>query len=812
EPSSLFDFEEVMNNNHNQEPPLQNGPPPMVRPNGQAPRTMEECQPSINGRGGPIAPIPIQATYFGLRHHMIQQVQNTNSIHSFDDMMRKFLSKYFPPSMVTKLRKEITEFEQKPHESLFEAWERYKLSIDRFPNHNILLVTQIDTFYNGLTLSHRDTINAAAGGTFMQKTPKECYELIENMTAHHNHWDTSAIRDETSRNISFTSTIESPEVVRQLKIMNKNFLKMTRQFQTVKAVNTKYETCGGPHSFTECPAVDGYTQETAYATTGSLPSKTVPNPRADLKAITTRSGVTLAGPSVSPPLPSNEVDREQETITDQVTNDTVQPSTKNIQPSVVQTQVLIDELVVAQKLKPTIPYPSRANKQKLREKDDMLALKFLEIFKNLHFELSFTDALLHVPKFALMFNRLLNNKEKLFDLATTPMNENCSAVILKKLPEKIGDPGKFLIPCDWTGRALIDVYGEELTLRVDDEAITFKEHVQEVLRFSDNSKSGNSTPTSDLIIALSSPSLTPFEGGDFILEEIKACLTSKSIPSGIDDTDFDLKGDIRILEELLNKDPSLSPLPSKELNVEEIKTVKSSIDEPPELELKELPSHLEYAFLEGTDKLPVIISKELKDEEKSALLKDDFKPTVQDQRRVNPKIHEVIKKEVIKLLDAGLIYLIFDSPWVSPVHCVPKKGGMTIVENEDNELIPTRCGLRATKDQTFSAYTLCEQDYDGCSSTLHYDGKRVTSRSILLLQKFDVIIRDNKGAENLAADHLSRLENPRQDELEKKEITETFPLETLGMITFRGDSSTPWFTDFANYHAGNFVLAKEEIL
>nr|GFC33462.1 hypothetical protein [Tanacetum cinerariifolium] len=184
-----------MNNNPNQESPPQNGPPQMVRPNGKAPLTMEElCQPSINGRGGPIALIPIQAIDFGLRHHMIQQVQNTcqftdyREFHSlFDDMMRKFLSKYFPPSMVTKLRNEITKYEQKPHESLFEAWEHYKLSIDRCPNHNILLVTQIDMFYNGLTLSHWDTINAASRGTFMQKTPEECYELIKNMTAHHNH-------------------------------------------------------------------------------------------------------------------------------------------------------------------------------------------------------------------------------------------------------------------------------------------------------------------------------------------------------------------------------------------------------------------------------------------------------------------------------------------------------------------------------------------------------------------------------------------------------------------------------------------------
>ncbi|GJY84050.1 hypothetical protein Tco_0497426, partial [Tanacetum coccineum] len=297
-----------------------------------------------------------------------------------------------------------------------------------------------------------------------------------------------------------------------------------------------------------------------------------------------------------------------------------------------------------------------------------------------------------------------------------------------------------------TARALIDVYGEEITLRFNDEAITFKvgqtsrysynnfesinridvidisceEYAQEVFGFSDSSKSGNPTPSLDHILSTSFPSLTPFEGGDFILEEIKACLTNNLIPSGINDVVFDPEGDLLLLEKLLNDDPS-SPLPPKELHFEELKTIKSSIDDPPEIELKDLPSHLEYAFFEGTDKLPVIISKELNDEEKVALLKvlklhkraiawkisdikgidpsfctykilmeDDFKPAVQHQRRVNLKIREVIKKEVIKLLDAGLIYPIFDSPWVSLVHCVPKKGGITVVKNEDNELISTR--------------------------------------------------------------------------------------------------------------------------
>ncbi|GJZ29986.1 hypothetical protein Tco_0575033 [Tanacetum coccineum] len=153
----------------------------------------------------------------------------------------------------------------------------------------------------------------------------------------------------------------------------------------------------------------------------------------------------------------------------------------------------------------------------------------------------------------------------------------------------------------------------------------------------------------------------------------------------------------------------------------EIIKAKPSMKEPPELELKDLPSHFEYAYLEENDKLLVIIAKGLKDNEKVTLLKvlkshkraiawkitdikginphfcthkilmeDDYKPTVQSQRRVNPKIHKVIKKEVLKLLDAEMIYPISDSPWVNPVHCVPKKGGITVVANEENELIPTR--------------------------------------------------------------------------------------------------------------------------
>nr|GEZ21209.1 reverse transcriptase domain-containing protein [Tanacetum cinerariifolium] len=262
------------------------------------------------------------------------------------------------------------------------------------------------------------------------------------------------------------------------------------------------------------------------------------------------------------------------------------------------------------------------------------------------------------------------------------------AMLLKKLPEKLGDPelanrsithpkgfaknvfikvGKFHFPSDFvvvdfeadprvplilgrsflrTGRALIDFYGEEITLRVNDKAVTFnlnqttrysstyddlsvnridiidvarEEYAQEILGFSSNFSGGNPTSTFEPILFDSSSSLTPFEGSDFILEEIDAYLKDESVSPKIDRADCDPEKDICLIEKLLNDDPF--QLPPMDLKQGEVIKEKYSIEEPPELELKELPSHLEYAYLEGVDKLLVIISKDLKIDEKEALLK-----------------------------------------------------------------------------------------------------------------------------------------------------------------------------------------------
>nr|GEW52392.1 hypothetical protein [Tanacetum cinerariifolium] len=429
----------------------------------------------------------------------------------------------------------------------------------------------------------------------------------------------------------------------------------------------------------------------------TLPSNTITNPKEDFKGITTQSGNACQGPTIpttsSPP-------KLVECKTD-VANDTMPPtnngSTKDVQPLVVQveTQILNSEPVEApiSALKPN-PKP-------------------------------FADALILMPKFGPTIKSLLTNKEKLFELARTPLNEHYSVVLLKKLPEKLGDPSKFPIPCDFsrideclslvdlgasinlmplsvwnnlslpklsptcmtlkltdrsisrsTGRALIDVYEGELKLQVGNKAITF--NLDQTSRYSAN-YDAMSVNRIELIDVAYEETLKNFlDFPDFLFEETDAFLAidDEPISPKINESYYDSEGDILFLEEFLNDDPSSQPLPPQELKVVEPKNKKSFIDEPPVVELKDLPPHLEYAFLEGDDKLPVIIAKDLKDEEKTALIKvlkshkqafawqlsdikgikpefcthkilmeDDFKPVVHHQRRVNLKIHEVIKKE-----------------------------------------------------------------------------------------------------------------------------------------------------------------------
>ncbi|GJW36024.1 reverse transcriptase domain-containing protein [Tanacetum coccineum] len=338
------------------------------------------------------------------------------------------------------------------------------------------------------------------------------------------------------------------------------------------------------------------------------------------------------------PIPPPVVEKEPE-----VTKDTVLPNTEDIQPPLVQDQNKDKESINEPlKTKTSLPYPSRLAKEKLREKDDILASKFMEIFHNLHFEL------IHMPKFALILN-----------------------------------------------------------------------------------------------------------------------------------------------------------------------PAESSINEPPDVELKELPPHLEYAFLEENNKLPIIISKDLSNDEKTALIKvlksrkraiawklsdikgidpefcshkilleEDYEPTVhigEDYRKLNESTRKdhfplPFMDQMLERLAGNEYYCFLDG------HKISKKG----IEFD-----------KAKID------VISKLPYP---TTVKKDAKARLLRWVLLLQEFDFKVIDTKGAENYTADHLSHLENPYENVFDPKEINETFPLETLNTMTSRDNQSTPWFADIANYHAGNFLI------
>nr|GEY15648.1 reverse transcriptase domain-containing protein [Tanacetum cinerariifolium] len=316
------------------------------------------------------------------------------------------------------------------------------------------------------------------------------------------------------------------------------------------------------------------------------------------------------------------VERETEETTDKE-QPNCQGITAHIQPLVVPTPIPEPDVPKTQP-KPNIPYPSILNDQKLREKATNQMEKFFQIFHDLNFDISFADALLLMPKFASTIKSLLRNKDKLFELDKVPLNENCSAMLLKKLPKKFGDPEKFLIPCDFLRMDVNDesvafnlnqtmryssTYDDNLVNRIDVIDIAYEEYAQGVLDFKYNFKSGNPTLVSnpplsketksefckEPIVKSSSPTLTPFRENDFLLEEIKDFLKDESIRTRIEDSCYDPEGDILYLEKLLNDDQS--QLPPMDLKQAKETKAKSSIEKPLKLELKELPSHLEYAFL-----------------------------------------------------------------------------------------------------------------------------------------------------------------------------------------------------------------------
>nr|GEV92476.1 reverse transcriptase domain-containing protein [Tanacetum cinerariifolium] len=552
--------------------------PPIVTMADQ--RTMAQLlQASTEGYEDAIVVPAITADNFELKHGLLTLVQNKQFFghdkedpHAHIRYFNKIISTLkFLNDPNTSIKLMLLSFflegaariwlEKESPRSIF-TWDDL---VSKFINH-FFPPSKTTNLHNEITnfQQHQDSLNFAAGSNFLDKMPRECLAIIESTSKVHYSRNKPVVAKVSTNNS--TSGI-SPDIAELKDMVKALLLDKKSQNQSPATVKAVKESC-------------------------TLPSNTIANPRSDLKEITTRSGVSYDGPQILP----------LTSFLPKVVED--EPEFKSSIPTSELVNSLISEPVaypvsaLRPNLRPSIPYPSRMQDQKLRDKANDQHEKFFQIFKDLNFNICFADALILMPKFGPSIKSLLTNKDKLYFDADPQV-----PLIL----------GRYFLK---TERDLIDVFEGELTF--------------EVLGFSNVILSGNPTPYYDLIVSTTSSTLTLLENSDFLPEEVDAFLDIEDDPtsSEVNQSYLDPEGDILLLESFLNDDPSLPPptqgnyLPEvrKELKICEAKSDKSSIDELSEVELKELPPHLKYAFLEGDEKLPVIIAKDLSVEEKTALI------------------------------------------------------------------------------------------------------------------------------------------------------------------------------------------------
>ncbi|PIN26668.1 DNA-directed DNA polymerase [Handroanthus impetiginosus] len=728
-------------------------------------------------------------------------------------------------------------FRQGVTETVYEAWSRFRKMLRNCPNHDIPRHIQVHTFYHGLTDGGKDKLDHLNGDSFLSGTTAECHNLLNNLVA--NHYEKKSERATPPK---AAGVIEVDQVT-ALNAKIDFLMQSMKNFGVNQVQHTPVtcEECGEGHPSNQCPnSVESIQfvsnarkpQNNPYSNTynpgwrqhpnfswnnnqrqGSAPrfqqsgQQQVQQPMQEkkpsleetliqfmastatnLKMMETQIG-QLANAINSRPqgsLSSNTEPNPRQDGKAQYQAVTLRNG-RELQEVVKEPTKSKGKEVISEKEEKEVEAPlERLQKQKLKKQ----FLKFLEVFKKLHINNPFAEALEQMPSYVKFMKYILSKKRRLGDYETVALTEECSAIIQNKLPPKLKDPGSFTIPCTigthFSGRALCDLgasinlmpysiyralgLGEakptSITLQLANRSLTYPKGVIEDILvkvdkfiFPADFVVLDMEVDSEVPIILGRPFLAT---GRTLIDVQKGKLTMRvqdqqitfnvfkamKFPNESDEcftvSLFDnLAGNEsiadpleRALLDLLDEDNEEDREVVKTLDgskyfksrgVESLertapsKVLKPSIEESPTLELKPLPSHLCYTYLGESDTLPVIISSSLSDlqvekllrvfrNHKGAigwtiadikgishsfcmhkiLLEDDQKPSVESQRRLNPIMKEVVKKEIIKWMDAGIIYPISDSSWVSPVQCVPKKGGITVVPNMHNELIPTR--------------------------------------------------------------------------------------------------------------------------
>ncbi|CAN6577156.1 unnamed protein product [Malus baccata var. baccata] len=560
------------------------------------------------------------------------------SMNTWNQVKQAFLEQYFPATKAASIRKDICAIRQQHGEPFGDYYERFTHLVASCPNHQISEHLLIQYFYEGLCGTDRIMLDAASGGAFMDKTLINAKALLKNIAGNTRQFGG---RDE----LPFKKVNEKTD---------KAIENLERQMSQLASL------MGQQHQ------------------PGRLPSQTVTNPNAEqLNAMTLRSGKEVFE---QPRMQQGEL------------------QTKNLEQDEASTKI----------------------EKFMKSKKEQTDKEILDTFRKVQVNLPLLDAIKQVPKYAKFLKELCTNKRRFNDQETVALSEEASAVLQRKLPPKLKDAGSFTIPCviggKEFGRALCDL-GASINLMPYSvyESLNLGElkETKVIIQLADRSNRYPKGLLEDVLVQVNE---LIFPADFFVLE-----MEHDPMPTALP-----LILGRPFLRTARTKIDVYDGTLTMEIDGEIVKfrifdAMRIVLMKAPKLELKTIPEYLKYAFLGEEETLPVIISSQLTAEEMEKLirvlkdhkttiawsitdikginpatcmhkilLEEGAKPTREAQRRLNPLMMEVVKKEVIKLLDVGIIYPISDSKWVSPVHVVPKRSGVTVVKNEANELVPTR--------------------------------------------------------------------------------------------------------------------------
>ncbi|CAJ2661901.1 unnamed protein product [Trifolium pratense] len=695
------------------------------------------------------------------------------TIETWRQLERKFLDRYFPIHKFLERRAEISNFEQADGETLYDAWERFKVCLKRCSNHGFDGHNQMQMFTQGLRAQTRMILDASAGGSLKNRDETEARELVESMAQN----EYRATNDRGAKKKGGVLELDTQTaLLAQQKLMTSQMEAMMKllsnpQVQTSpigKIDNVRCDFCLQDHPNGGC------------FPEGSEEARYLANFRKPYNNNNNGSGWGNEKETVL-----KEVDISE----DEIEEVEKQREIKEKESKKVEKGKGVDESPYAR-----MPFPRRKKVKSLEREKEFK--KFMKVLNKLEMAIPLVEALEQMPSYAKFLKELLTKKRKPLDDEMVSMTEECSALIQRKLPQKKKEPGSFTIPCsigdltigkalcdlgasvnlmplsmmkkipgavakptkmslsladrsivypegilhdvlvrvggfvfpadfvvldmeedkNWeplllgrpflaTGRALIDVELGELMFRTDGEQILF--NVFEAMKQHDDDTQCFRIELVDEVIE------------DIFKVQNSSSTLEKVLVNSLDNVEEEGEREIELC--LSNLNASRVDESPKFENLLEVRDKDQMEEERKVPELKQLPSHLKYVFLSDDASFPAIISSKLTHLEEEKLLRvlksnkaamgwtisdlkgisptfcmhkikleAEFKPVVQPQRRLNPTMKEVVKKEVLKLLEAGMIYPISDSAWVSPVHVVPKKGGMTVVKNDKNEFIPSR--------------------------------------------------------------------------------------------------------------------------